>query len=392
MRSHRLKEILIAWVACALLSSAATLSQSDENALFNSAMQLYQQNQFRSALDKFKQVSGSNTPEAKSYISKINTYVEAWTVATTVLKRSPDERDARSLEYAIEELQVAISIKPDGPGNPGELIAQARQLKLQAEKGGGSNSVETGLCGRALAAAAEHNFKEASQLSCILANDNPAYSCGGNEAVYLCQQNRELAKEIKEPVQKEIKEPVQPTSLTNNDFEKAKAAYDKNDFERARSLFQQMSGEAKPEVGEYLDKITRYSDSVSSGERLSRAGQYAEAQAQFLSAAGIKPDGPGDPQNRAATMELFLGLDQFYSGDYTSATQHLEASAKANTGKPALVHFYLGASKLARFFVTGSQDSALQQDALNDLKQAKQEGFKPASDVSPRILDTYKSL
>ena len=91
-------------------------------------------------------------------------------------------------------------------------------------------------------------------------------------------------------------------------------------------------------------------------------------------------------------MELLLGLDQFYSGDYASATQHLEASAKGNAGKPALVHFYLGASKLGQFFVTGSADDTLHQDALNELKQAKQDGFKPTSDVSPKILDAYKAL
>ena len=89
---------------------------------------------------------------------------------------------------------------------------------------------------------------------------------------------------------------------------------------------------------------------------------------------------------------MLLALDQFYSGDYASATQYLEACAKANAGKPALVHFYLGASKLGKFLVSGSADDALHQDALNELKQAKQDGFKPTSDVSPKILDAYKGL
>jgi hypothetical protein len=42
--------------------------------------------------------------------------------------------------------------------------------------------------------------------------------------------------------------------------------------------------------------------------------------------------------------------------------------------------------------LTGSEDDVLHQDALNELKQAKQDGFKPTSDVSPKILDAYKGL
>ena len=92
-------------------------------------------------------------------------------------------------------------------------------------------------------------------------------------------------------------------------------------------------------------------------------------------------------------MELFLGLDQFYSGDYESAIQRLQECARTGTQKQPLILFYLGASKLARFFVTGSEDSILRQDALNDLKQAKQAGFKiTGEDVSPKILQAYKAL
>ena len=414
MQLRGLNLILIAGLACVFFSSVVGWAQSDQDAIFTSAVQLYQQNQFRSALDRFKQVNGSHTAEAKEYVGKINTYVEAWSAATTVLQRSPDERDARSLDYAIQELQIAMSIKADGPGHPDQQLAQARQMKLDLQQGKSpipeksntnSNAGKDGyanLCDRAVAAAAQHDYKQASKLSCILANENPAYSCGGNEAVYLCHLNTDLAKDLstseqpKKPVPAQPSQPVTPAPApapaANGDFEKAKADYEKNDFERARALFQKVNGDAKASAGEYLDTISHYSDSVAIGEKLSRDGKYADAQAAFLNAAGIKADGPGNPRGRAETMELLLGLDQFYSGDYASATQHLEASAKGNAGKPALVHFYLGASKLGQFFVTGSADDTLHQDALNELKQAKQDGFKPTSDVSPKILDAYKAL
>ena len=92
-------------------------------------------------------------------------------------------------------------------------------------------------------------------------------------------------------------------------------------------------------------------------------------------------------------MQLLLGLDQFYSGDYQSAIQNLQNCARSGAQKQPLIHFYLGASKLGRYFVTGSEDASLQQDAMNDLKQAKQAGFKATSqDISPKILQTYKEL
>lgn len=379
--------------ALLFLSSAAVLAQSDQDTLFNQAVQAYQQNQFRTALAKFQQVSGARSAEAQEYIGKIKTYMDAWSAAMTVLQRSPDERDARSLAYAIEELQVAINIKADGPGEPGQRLAQARQLKLEVEQAQARNPAngDAGLCERALAAAAQHRYKEAGELSCMLANDNAGYSCGGNEAVYVCQLDTALAKM---PADNSAAAPNQPPAEPSSTaLNKAKAAYDSNDFERARSLFQKLSAESNPAAAQYLDKISRYNDSLSNAEKLSVQGKYEEARTAFVNAASIKPDGPGHPQSRAATMELMLGLDQFYSGDYVSATQHLETCANANIGKQGLIHFYLGASKLARFFVTGGEDSALQTDALNDLKLAKQEGFKaPGQDLSPRILNAYKGL
>ena len=92
-------------------------------------------------------------------------------------------------------------------------------------------------------------------------------------------------------------------------------------------------------------------------------------------------------------MELFVGLDQFYSGDYAQAILHLQNCAHNGLQKQPLVHFYLGASELGRYLVTGSEDANLRQEALNDLKQAKQAGFKTTGqDVSPKILQAYKDI
>ncbi len=380
--------------------------QSDQDALFLQAVDAYNKNQFPQALTKFQQVSGSHAQEAQQYIKKMNAYQEAIQLAKGIMDRSPDERDANSLEFAIQQYQLAIQIKPDGPWQPADQLAKARVLWAQVQKAhaASSKAMNSEFCAKALAAAQEHHYKEAAQYSCPLANDNPGYSCGGDEAVHMCQVNTDLAKLDKSTPDTHTTDrsttgksastiiPVEPAAHSSS-FDKAKAAYDSNDFERARNLFQRVDADSKSASADFLDKISRYTDAFATGEKQSRDAQYESARAAFASAAAIKPDGPGDPQNRASRMELFLGLDQFYSGDYQSAIQHLQSCAHTGIQKQPLVHFYLGASELARFFVTGSEDPTLHQDALNDLKQAKQAGFKTAGqDVSPKILQVYNDL
>jgi tetratricopeptide (TPR) repeat protein len=372
---------------------AQALAQSDQDALFAQGVDAYNKNQFLQALEKFQQISGPHTQEAQQYTGKMKSYQEAMQLAKGIMDRSPDERDATSLEYAIQQFQRAIQIKPDGPWQPADQLAKARDLKAQVEKAHAavSKTMDADFCAKALAAAAERHYKEAAQFSCPLANDNPGYSCGADEAVHLCQLNTDLAKLEKTTPERSTPsvEPATHSAAIDN----ARAAYDRNDLERARTLFQRVDADSKPTADDFLDKISRYTDAMTHGEKLSRDGQYDQARAAFLAAAAIKPDGPGDPQNRASATELFLGLDQFYSGDYASAIQHLQDCARTGTQKQPLVRFYLGASELAKFFVTGSEDSSLHQEALNDLKQAKQAGFKTTGqDVSPKILRVYKDL
>jgi hypothetical protein len=380
-----------AWARVPAPIALSGYPQAGQDDLFNQAVDAYSHNQFPQALAKFQQVSGSHAQEAQQYISKMKAYQEALEVAKSILDRSPDEQDAKSVAFAIQQVEGAMKIKPDGPWKPADLLARANELKAQVEKvhADRSKAMDSDYCARALAASQEHHFKDAARYICAVADDNPGYSCGGDEAVHMCNLNTELAKIDKSSSPSSVPE----ENSHSSSFDKAKAAYDKNDFTHARNLFQRVDVASKPEADQYLDKISRYNDAIASGERLSRDDQYDQARAAFLSAAAIKSDGPGDPQTRASAMELFVGLDQFYSGDYGSAIQHLQNCARTGTQKQPLVRFYLGASELAKFFVTGSEDASLQQDALNDLKLAKQAGFKSTGqDISPKILQVYKDL
>jgi tetratricopeptide (TPR) repeat protein len=382
----------------AATAASARSPQSNQDALFNQAVDAYNHNQFPQAIEKFKQVSGAHAQEAQLYIAKMKAYREAMEVANSVTARSPDERDANSLTYAIEQYQKAISIKPDGPWQPAEQLAKARAMKVEVEKAHAaiSQTMDSQFCTKALAAAQDKHYKEAADLSCAVANDNPGYSCGGDEAVHLCQVNTDMAKleatETPQPATKPAPS-AQPASEARSSLDKAKAAYDSNDFPRAHTLLQHVEPQFKPAAVEFLDKISRYSSAMANGEKLSRAGQYDAARDAFLSAASIKVDGPGDPRGRASMMQLFLGVDHFYSGDYPSAIQQLQQCAHSDLQKQPLIRFYLGASELARFFVTGGEDSNLHQEALNDLKQAKQDGFQATgNDVSPKILQVYQDI
>ncbi len=379
-----------------LLMFAATAMAQDSDALFSQAVDAYTKNQFADAQSKFKQVSGARAQEAQQYLAKMKSYQDAIEVAKSAMNRTPDEQDANNLAFAIQQLETAIKIKPDGPWNPADQLAKARALKAQFDKAhaASSQAMDAQFCAKALDAAQKHRFKDAAQYSCVVANDNPGFSCGGDEAVHLCQQNTELAKLDKsapETITEKTPPPIE-TAAPSASLDKAKAAYDANNFDRARSLFEHADPDSKAAAADYLDKISRYNDAFNTAEKQARAARYDSARTLFLAAVAIKPDGPGDPQDRASAMELFLGLDQFYSGDYPSAIQHLQNCAKTGTQKQPLVRFYLGASELAKYFVTGAEDTTLHQEALNDLKQAKQAGFKPGPDLSPKILQAYKDL
>ncbi len=397
MRIDRRRLPVLAFAIILISLSGPNRAAAFQDDAFNQAVAAYNQNHFAEALAQFKRVSGPHAQESAQYIGKINSYQDAMSVAKGIMDRSADERDANSLAYAIQQFEKAIAIKPDGPWNPADQLARARALKAEFEKAhaSASKTMDSDYCAKALAAAQKHHYTEASQFICAVANDNPAYSCGGDEAVHLCQLDTEMEKldNISEPVDTKRQPPPNPVPSQPSDaFDKARAAYDSNDFDRARALLARVDANAKPAAGEYLRKISNYKDFYANGEKSSRAGDYQSALGAFNSAAAIKPDGPGTPQIAASRMELFLGLDKFYSGDYAAAIQHLQNCAQAGLQKQTIVHFYLGASELGKYFLSGNEDPSLRQQGVSDLLQAKQAGYTPAQDVSPKILRIYKDL
>ncbi len=350
------------------------LPQSDPDRRFAQGVQEYNNNRFSDAQTKFERMQGPHAQEAQQYIDKIKAYQQAKGTADDIMRRNMDELDLDSVESAIRAYEKAIKIKSDGPGQPAQKLAGAKRIKVII-----AENLNRMTCDKALAAAEKHQYKEAADSACRLASSEPTYACGGNESTELCEQYKKLLPPKTPPESKVLAE--------------AKAAYEGNDFPGASALFKTLPGNLRPTAKEYMDRISRYQSYMAQAAQQSKDSKYEDARAAFTNAANIKADGPGNPGAGVLRMELAEGLEQFYAGNYVAAIQHLQEYAQSKGEKQPLAHFYLGASKLARFFVTGSENAGLKQEALKDLADAKQAGFNAESqEVSPKILQAYHDL
>jgi hypothetical protein len=377
-------------------AEALAALQAEQDQLFAQAVKDYNNNRFPDAQAEFEKVQGAHAHEAQQYIAKIKSYNDAIETANDIMRRDADELDLPSVESAIQEYNVAISIKIDGPKMPKHQLQNANKYKDRIEKD---------LCEKSLAADRKQQYGEAARLSCTLKETDATYSCGGDQVSNLCVKEKALAKVQHPP-------PPPPTTKTtiaektpsdagsragNVTFVDARADYEANNFAAAREEFGQVSGDTKASgdlrstAKDYLDKISRYQTYMSQAKQLSADSKYEDARLAFANAAKIKGNGPGNPWPSALRMELAEGLNEFYSGNYTAAIQHLDDYVQNSGEKQSLAHFYLGASKAGRTFIGGGED--LPQDAVKDFQDAKRARFKvDPQDISPKILQAYQKV
>jgi outer membrane protein assembly factor BamD (BamD/ComL family) len=387
--------ILLAATFCVICLAAKSLSQDAQDQLFQQAVQAYNRNDLALAEKSFSAVQGPHAEEAKQYVSRIKAYREAMTLGESALNRSADELDIRNLEFAIKQFQQALSIKSDGPWDPRGKIEKAKALEapLQKQNAASNEDWSKEFCQKAQDAAHAHHYKQAALYSCPLADDSPGYLCNGDEAIHLCEQMRELAElkpdlpDISKPSQAEV--PARRD--TKSPLAAATAAYDSNDFVHAAQLFQNVTGSDQGKAKQFMQQIEKYQFFMKQAEQFLRRSKYDQARANYQEAARIKADGPGDPSTQAILMDLEQGISAFYSGNYDDADTYLAAYAQEATQRQDLAHFYLGASKISRFFLEGEQDHSLREDAIAEFRIAKQQGFNASSqDISPKILKTYQ--
>ena len=109
-----------------------------------------------------------------------------------------------------------------------------------------------------------------------------------------------------------------------------------------------------------------------------------------------KETGPAERKaSSEADVMLAKGIREYYQGLFEKAEVHIDDYLNVNGSKTGLSHFYMGASKLTRFYLSGERDSGLKRDAEAAFRLAKQTaGFKPPGEsfVSPKILKAYQDV
>jgi len=375
----------------ACIVPACLLAQNVQDTQFAQAVAAYDANRFLEAEQLFQQVQGTHKQEAKAYLGKINAYKTAMDEGEMMLNRPGDEQDPKSLDFAIGEFQEARSIKSDGPGNPAGKIEQAKKMKAAWETKTSPINNYKGLCEKAVAASNARHYEDAKQYSCQIADGDPAFSCGGDEAVHMCQQMTELASLHHGTGNTAKATGPSGNSATLGALEQGKAAFDKNDFQSARKLLAGVTGRDEAVARSYLDRIDLYEQAMSQGAQFSKQNKYADARSAYEQAAKLKPNGPDNPAAEAARCLLKQALDEFYSGAYTDSEQHLSSYLQESSDNSGLAHFYLGASRLGRYFLEGTSNEALHKQALSEMLLAKRANFvADPKDISPRILREYQ--
>ena len=109
-----------------------------------------------------------------------------------------------------------------------------------------------------------------------------------------------------------------------------------------------------------------------------------------------KETGPTETKaSSEADVMLAKGIREYYQGLFEKAEVHIDDYLNVNGSKTGLSHFYMGASKLTRYYLSGQRDSGLKRDAEAAFRLAKQTaGFKPPGEsfVSPKILKAYQDV
>jgi len=110
------------------------------------------------------------------------------------------------------------------------------------------------------------------------------------------------------------------------------------------------------------------------------------------------PKETGPTQKRAsseADVMLAKGIREYYQGLFEKAETHISDYLDVNGSKTGLSHFYMGASKLTRFYLNGEKDAGLKRDAEAAFRLAKKtSGFRAPGEayLSPKILKAYQDV
>ena len=211
-------------------------------------------------------------------------------------------------------------------------------------------------------------------------------------------------------------------------FRQGTDAYQKNNFAMAKTLLVGIIGDHRDSAQTFVRNIDEYTRNFDEGFQLAQRKKYQQALERYKSAQRIKGDGPWEInakvarlqqqikaeadsrniQSQAASKEdvgklrstddqkLLEAMANYHQGAYQQAENDLSGYAGQGP-KKALALFYLGASKLARYYLAGEpkDQSDVYQTAINNFRNAKQSApdFRPPEQyVSPRIIKVFNEV
>jgi len=97
-------------------------------------------------------------------------------------------------------------------------------------------------------------------------------------------------------------------------------------------------------------------------------------------------------QKRFEEEPLRLGLEAYFAGKYEQAEHQFDAYVTNHGRKMALAYFFRGATHAARYYLSGEQDKQQREFAMTDFRASQNDSrqFQPPTQViAPKILSLY---
>jgi len=188
--------------------------------------------------------------------------------------------------------------------------------------------------------------------------------------------------------------------------------FTQNDFDGARSEFLKvinLKGALANDARIYLTKIdARGQDPrevakqfVTDAQAAMGRKDYRAAVEKLAAATALDPNNRdarrllAESQQLAEEAPLRSGLQAYFEGKYDEAERQLNDYLNNSGKKQALAYFFRGATRSARYFLSGEKDAQQKQLAQEDFRAVQKDNrrFRPPEKyVSPKVLALYAEV
>jgi len=195
-------------------------------------------------------------------------------------------------------------------------------------------------------------------------------------------------------------------------FKEGVQKFARNDFDGARADFQKvigLKGSLANDARLYLTRIDAQGKDprevarqfVADAQVAMNRKDYRSAVEKLSAATALDPNNRdarrllGESQQLAEEAPLRGGLQAYFEGKYDEAERQLSDYLNSNGKKQALAYFFRGATRSARYFLSGEKDAQQKQRAQEDFRTVHKDNrrFRPPEKyVSPKVLALYTEV